>query len=153
MNKKFGFDFENETIVCSKKALKAASNPTSAEYKELMKMKRLQPTFKVVAREITKNENKNNYKGLTLTLLEAYIEDCIEPINVKEAMMAELKEHKANGGYPLVKKWWCENFNHISVAKMKNSVEKKHREGIKTKVKLTAVPANSTEQKKAVGQN
>ena len=41
MNKDFRFNFEDETIVCSKKALRAASNPTSAEYKALMKMKKL----------------------------------------------------------------------------------------------------------------
>ena len=149
MFKMFALDFENETIVCSKKALRAASNPTTAEYKALMKMKKLQPTFKVVAREIETNENKNSYKGLTLNLIQSYI----ETTNTKETLMAEFNEHKANGGYPLVKKWWCENFKHITVAQMKNAIDKKNREGIKTKVKLTVISNNNTEQKKAVGQN
>ena len=149
MNKMFALDFVNETIVCSKKALKSASNPTTAEYKALMKMKKLQPTFKVVAREIETNENKNSYKGLTLNLIQSYI----ETTNNKDTLMDEFNEHKTNGGYPLVKKWWCENFKHITVAQMKSAIDKKNREGIKTKVKLTVISNNTTEQKKAVGQN
>ncbi len=149
MNKDFRFNFEDETIVCSKKALRAASNPTSTEYKTLMKMKKLQPTFKVVAREIETNENKNSYKGLTLDLIQSYI----ETTNTKETLMAEFNEHKANGGYPLVKKWWCENFKHITVAQMNKAIDKKSRDGIKSKVKLTVIKGNAPEQKKAVGQN
>lgn len=148
MNKDFRFNFEDETIVCSKKALRAASNPTSTEYKTLMKMKKLQPTFKVVAREIETNENKNSYKGLTLDLIQSYI----ETTNTKETLMAEFNEHKANGGYPLVKKWWCENFKHITVAQMKKTLDNRSRAKIKTKAYPVAI-SNKTEQKKAVGQN
>ena len=79
-----------------------------------MKMKKLQPTFKVVAREIETNENKNSYKGLTLDLIQSYI----ETTNTKETLMAEFNEHKANGGYPLVKKWFIDTF-------MKNQTENK----------------------------
>ena len=149
MFKMFALDFENETIVCSKKALRAASNPTTAEYKALMKMKKLQPTFKVVAREIEKNENKNNYKGLTLTLIKNYI----ETTNSKDVLMAEFNKNNDEGGYPQVKKWWCENFKHITVAQMNKAIDKKSRDGIKSKVKLTVIKGDAPEQKKAVGQN
>ena len=148
MNKMFALDFVNETIVCSKKALKSASNPTTAEYKALMKMKKLQPTFKVVVREIEKNENKNNYKGLTLTLIQSYI-DTLENASV---MKEEFKKYEDEGGYPLVKKWWCQNFKHITVAQMKKALDEKSRAKIKTKAFPVAV-SNKTEQKKAVGQN
>ena len=62
--KYFRFDFSNNTIVGSKTALKKAGNPASEEYKELMKMREVQPKFKIAVKEIKVNDGKRSYKGL-----------------------------------------------------------------------------------------
>ena len=48
MKNLFAYDFTTNTIVASKATLKKAGNPTTPEYKALMKMIAEQPTFKVV---------------------------------------------------------------------------------------------------------
>ena len=49
MKNLFAYDFTTNTIVASKATLKKAGNPTTPEYKALMKMIAEQPTFKVVS--------------------------------------------------------------------------------------------------------
>ena len=48
MKNLFAYDFTNRTIVATKATLKKASNPTTDEYKVLIKMIEGQPTFRVV---------------------------------------------------------------------------------------------------------
>ena len=52
MKNLFAYDFTNRTIVATKATLKKASNPTTDEYKTLIKMIEAQPTFRVVEKVI-----------------------------------------------------------------------------------------------------
>ena len=75
MKNLFAYDFTNNTIVASKATLKKAGNPTTPEYKALMKMIAEQPTFKVVEKTINTKSGKTTYKGLTIEMMESYIDD------------------------------------------------------------------------------
>ena len=73
MKNLFAYDFTTNTIVASKATLKKAGNPTTPEYKALMKMIAEQPTFKVVEKTINTKSGKTTYKGLTIEMMESYI--------------------------------------------------------------------------------
>ena len=102
----FSINFTEQTISGSKSALKKASNPASAEYKELTTKMALHPTFKVVEKE--PNTNKNTYKDMDYKFMRNYIN--AQP-NAKE-LLAEFETAKAmfSGKYPLVKKWFLDTF-------------------------------------------
>ena len=72
MKNLFAYDFTNRTIVATKATLKKASNPTTDEYKVLIKMIEGQPTFRVVEKTIKNSGNKKTYKGLTLKMMMDY---------------------------------------------------------------------------------
>lgn len=63
MKNLFAYDFTNNTIVASKATLKKAGNPTTPEYKALMKMIAEQPTFKVVEKTDQHQERKDDLQG------------------------------------------------------------------------------------------
>ena len=65
MKNLFAYDFVNNTIVASKTTLKKASNPTTPEYKALMKMIAGQPSFRVVEKVINNSKAKDTHHGLT----------------------------------------------------------------------------------------
>lgn len=73
MKNLFAYDFTTNTIVASKATLKKAGNPTTPEYKALMKMIAEQPTFKVVEKTINTKSGKTTYKGLTIEMIHIEI--------------------------------------------------------------------------------
>ena len=135
----FSINFTNNTIYGSKSALKKASNPNTAEYKELMKVLAEHPTFKVAGKE--PNENKNTYKDMDFKFMRNYIN--AQP-NADE-LMAEFETAKAmfGGKYPLVKKWFLDTFKDdtdtfkVSEAKKQIATAKVNR--VKATVKRVSV--------------
>ena len=76
MKNLFAYDFTNNTIVASKTTLKKAGNPTTPEYKALMKMIAGQPTFRVVEKVIKDNGRIYNEKIEYLcSLIQASLEN------------------------------------------------------------------------------
>ena len=130
----FSINFPEQTISGSKNALKKASNPASAEYKELTAKMALHPTFKVVVKE--PNTDKNTYKDMDYKFMRNYIN--AQP-NAEE-LMVEFETAKAmfGGKYPLVKKWFLDTFKDdadtfkVSEAKKQIATAKVNR------VKVTA---------------
>ena len=55
----------NKEILISKSFQKAAMNPTSQEYKDLMEVQRNHPDYTLAQRAIKKSVNKQAYKKLT----------------------------------------------------------------------------------------
>lgn len=102
----FSINFTEQTISGSKSALKKASNPASAEYKELTTKMALHPTFKIVEKE--PNTNKTTYKGMGFKMMADYI----STQENAEELMAEFETAKLmfGGKYPLVKKWFLDTF-------------------------------------------
>lgn len=122
----FTINFTEQTISGSKSALKKASNPASAEYKELTAKMALHPTFKVVEKEA--NPNKNTYKDMDFKFMQNYIN--AQP-NAKE-LMAEYetiqKRSKIQKSpYQYVLSWFegkFEGFNDLEQFKAKKEAER-----------------------------
>ena len=63
MKKNTGYeiDFVNEQIIVTKAFLKAAGTLNTSEYTELQNIRRENPGFAIVQREITKKDSKKSY--------------------------------------------------------------------------------------------
>ena len=112
MKNLFAYDFTNNTIVASKATLKKAGNPTTPEYKALMKMIAEQPTFKVVEKTINTKSGKTTYKGLTIEMMESYINEQKNAVALCaefESIRQFAKDSKRRE-YPLLKQWFVEKF-------------------------------------------
>ena len=112
MKNLFAYDFTNNTIVASKATLKKAGNPTTPEYKALMKMIAEQPTFKVVEKAINTKSGKTTYKGLTIEMMESYINEQKNAVALCaefESIRQFAKDSKRRE-YPLLKQWFVEKF-------------------------------------------
>lgn len=112
MKNLFAYDFTNNTIVASKATLKKAGNPTTPEYKALMNMIAEQPTFKVVEKTINTKSGKTTYKGLTIEMMESYINEQKNAVALCaefESIRQFAKDSKRRE-YPLLKQWFVEKF-------------------------------------------
>ena len=145
MKNLFTYDFTNNTIVASKTTLKKASNPTTPEYKALMKMIAGQPTFRVAEKVINNSKKKNTHHGLTIEVMEAHIQKQENSV----ALMAEFNEAQMFGKskYPLAKKWFVKQFPNFKITEGKKAV---------SDAKIAKIKANANKVitlKKASGQN
>lgn len=145
----FSINFTNNTIYGSKSALKKASNPNTAEHKELMKVLAEHPTFKVAEKE--PNENKNTYKDMDFKFMRNYIN--AQP-NAEELMVEfETAKQMFGGKYPLVKKLFLDTFKDdtdtfkVSEAKKQIATAKVNRVKVTTRRTLAkqAVEAAAAE--------
>ena len=75
MKKNTGYeiDFVNEQIIVTKAFLKAAGTLNTSEYTELQNIRRENPGFAIVQREITKKDSKKSYRNLTYKNMKDYI--------------------------------------------------------------------------------
>lgn len=112
MKNLFAYDFTTNTIVASKATLKKAGNPTTPEYKALMKMIAEQPTFNVVEKAINTKSGKTTYKGLTIEMMESYInEQKNAPALCEEfESIRQFAKNNKQREYPLLKQWFVEKF-------------------------------------------
>lgn len=144
MKNLFAYDFTNSTIVASKTTLKKAGNPTTPEYKALMKMIAGQPTFRVVEKVIKNNGRKKTYNGLTLEMMKTHI----EKQENSEFLMAEFNEAQKQGKskYPLAKKWFLEQFPNFKITEGKKAIGDakiaKVKANAKAKIVLVKTPAD-----------
>ena len=91
MKNLFAYDFTNRTIVATKATLKKASNPTTDEYKVLIKMIEGQPTFRVVEKTIKNSGNKKTYKGLTLKMMMDYTQSAVATEQIRRFRICPLE--------------------------------------------------------------
>lgn len=101
----------DETIIVTKRFYKAASILNSPEYKELMVIRRDNPTFKVVLREIKKKVGKRSYRNLTYDNMRAFITAKELDAATRTARLAQLGRvielSKVQAGpYAYVKVWF-----------------------------------------------
>ena len=136
----FRFNILNDTIEGSEFNFKKAGDPTSAQYAELMALKATQPTFKFAPIASTKKvEKKQSYEGLTIDLMEAYLDiyegEMAEDARAKFAEMKEKKEQKKMA-YPTIKSWFLELFPKFNVNKAKLEIKAKKLESAKAPYKV-----------------
>lgn len=115
--------YANKTIELTKAEAKSASNPTSKEYKELLKYRKDNPNFEVVVKESPKRSTKqrNGYKGLDFDYMETYI---IHHSKESDTVLMEFykrtgrsdKTHDAlpqAQAYSKVAKWFLDQYSEI----------------------------------------
>lgn len=113
-------NFENETIVMTRKFATAAKDPYTNEYRKLQEVRSAYPTFRVKNHTIKRNPNKECYKGLTYDYMREYIRSHEAKANVESAL-AELEDmiyiskcHSNGFRYPTIKKWFLEKYNEVA---------------------------------------
>lgn len=119
MKNLFAVNFVEMTIVASKTTLKKASVPNSPEYKELMKLMKLNPTFAIVEKDIKEATGKKTYKGLDKALIEQYIsiQTNADELNKQYAKASEM------GKFPLVRKWFLNTFKNFDMETAKAEID------------------------------
>lgn len=123
--KNINVDIITKTITISKAFYKKASDPRTAEYRELRTAVIENPTFEIVF----KTSDKKTYKGLNIAKMKAYIET--QPNseeNLKSLDRAiEVAETKGSK-YPLIKKWFLEKFPNYKLSEVTSEEMKKDSE-------------------------
>lgn len=137
-------DFENSRIVMDRTFSKKVQNTNSEEYAHLQQVRKDYPTFKVEARQIKKNPNKETYKGLTYDYMRFYI-FTHEPADNRKKVIEEFEElvlisqcHSQSKRYPVIKNWFLNKYPEIKEFGISNEENK-----------VTDLPATTQEFKKA----
>ena len=120
--------FDKEILV-SKTFEKAAHNPNSREYKELMEVMNTHPTYKLAQRAIKKNTKKETYAGLTYKFMRDYIilhstpEEEIAAVAEFDEKILISKCHSKAQRYPSIKKWFLEKYPEVDGAEINTENE------------------------------
>ena len=109
----YEINFIEETIIITKRFYKAASVITNPEYKQLIDIRRDNPTFKVVLREIKKKVGKRSYRNLTYDNMRAFITAREQDEATRAARLAQVGRvitlSKVQAGpYAYVKVWFLD---------------------------------------------
>lgn len=107
--------FKKEILI-SKSFEKAANNPNSTEYQDLMEIRKNHPDYTIVQRAIKSPLKKDTYKGLTYEYMENYINAHGGEAELKEFEELRLisKCHRKGLRYPTIKKWFLAKYPDIS---------------------------------------
>ena len=114
-NENYTIDFATETVIVSKKFLKEAGIYGSPAYNTLKDIRRDNPTFPIVVREIKKKENKKSYRNLTVDNMKFFVQNCMEDNRPQEARLAEFEAVKAlskvqSSPYSYIKAWFLKTY-------------------------------------------
>ena len=107
--------FEKKILI-SKTFQKAAMNPTSREYAELMEAMSNHPSYTIDQRVIKKNPKKETYAGLTYEYMRDYIilhstpEDELAAVAEFDELILVSKCHSKSQRYPVIKKWFLTKY-------------------------------------------
>lgn len=113
-NAQYEIDHINETIILTKKFRKEASLMGTPAYKELMKIKREHPTYKLEERVIAKKENKETYSDLTIDEMKKFIgyihgddkETAQKRLDELKGLEEFYDEFRKPAKYGSIKKWF-----------------------------------------------
>ena len=139
----FTFDHINKTIIGSEFNFKMSGNPTKPQYNALMNAMAMQPSYSLspIASE-KKVQKKRTYKGLTMPLMEQYLEIYTdEQADEARAKFAEMKAKKNLNemSYPTIKSWFLDLFPHFNVQKATQEIQAKKLENAKKPYKVFKV--------------
>ena len=113
-NANYEINHIDEIIILTKKFRKAASTMGTPEYKELMKIKREHPTYKLEERVIAKSKSKETYSDLTIDEMKKFIgyihgedeETAQARLNELKALEKFYDEFHKSAKYGSIKKWF-----------------------------------------------
>ena len=117
-NANYAIDFINANIIITKRFYKAASTLNSPEYKELMQLRRDNPSFSIVLREIKKKEGKKSYRNLNYANMRTFIEnyetnDDVRADRIKEFEKVMELSKVQSGPYAYVKNWFLKQYREV----------------------------------------
>ena len=107
--------FEKKILI-SKTFQKAAMNPTSREYAELMEVMSNHPNYTLDQRAIKKNPKKETYAGLTYEfmrddmILHSSPENELAAVAEFDELILVSKCHSKSQRYPVIKKWFLTKY-------------------------------------------
>lgn len=110
--------FDKEILI-SKSFEKAAHNPNSREYKELMEVMNTHPTYKLAQRAIKKNPQKQKYPNLTYEYMKDYIiltstpEEELAAVAEFDNMILKSRCQSQSNRYPVIKRWFLNKYPEI----------------------------------------
>ncbi len=113
-NAQYEINHIDEIIILTKKFRKEASVMGTPAYKELMKIKREHPTYKLEERVIAKSEGKETYSDLTIDEMKKFIgyihgedkETAQKRLDELEALEKFYDEFRKSAKYGSIKKWF-----------------------------------------------
>lgn len=121
---------DERTIVITKKYAKAASVYNTNAYNELTTIKRENPNYQIIVREVSKKTSVNN--RITLSTMENYIKmhDPDDKIMEEFKKMRDEKvgENLEKTNFFKIKKWFLEKYPHLKKDSNKNEVENEIKE-------------------------
>ena len=132
----FTFDHIHKTIVGSEFNFKMSGNPTKPQYDALMDAMAMQPTYTLAPIASKKKvEKKQSYEGLTISLMEEYLNLVFDGELAAEArtQFAAMKAKKEQRelSYPTIKSWFLDLFPKFNVNKAKKQINEKKMENKK----------------------
>ena len=109
-------DRSNRMIIINSSFARKADLFNTQEYAMLQECKRDYPDFKVMTRRIKTNPEKESYKGLTYSFMEAYImsHDRNPQVALYEFAEMKLQAQCHSRRYPIVKKWFLNKYPEIA---------------------------------------
>lgn len=108
----YRINFEENTIVITKKFAKEASVLNSKAYKTISQMRRDFPTYQIVQKEIRKKKGKRSYANLTIEAMKEHISllegENSETMQQFNYLYAFYEAHK--GRYAKMKAWYLNRY-------------------------------------------
>lgn len=121
MNKNNGYRVENieAKIYITKKFAKAASQIGSYEFELVKQLRKDFPDYKFEYREISKNDNKRSYNGLSIDEMRRFIEaNRSDDLELFEKVVAVAAAKRSK--YAAVKKWFLDNYKDAYNTEIEN---------------------------------
>ncbi len=100
---------------------KRIADPGSDEYTLLQEIRADYPDYKIHLHRIKQNEAKERYKGLTYDYMREYIRSHVPEAEIEislhtlEEMILISHCHSQAHRYPVIKKWFLEQFPEVKV--------------------------------------
>lgn len=136
----FRFDLIHQQILGSELNFQRAGNPNSKQYKELMALQAMQPTFKLAPIAPKKKVEKKTYAGMDKALMKEYL-----TATNQEGLLEQFNKMVNDGiRFPAIKSWFLEKYPKFDVEKAKREIRKANLEGIKGKYKVVAIKASGS---------
>ena len=137
----FTYDHFNKKIVGSELNFKKSGNPNNPQYAALMEAMAAHPNYELSA--VAPKKEKQTYEGLTLTLMEEYLNLVYEDelADVAREKFAEMKAKKLNKklAFATIKSWFLELFPKFNVNKARAEVKAKKLDAAKSPYKVIKV--------------
>lgn len=134
---KINFNHATKEIIITRAFETEANEIGSAAYNELVRIRKDFPDYTIKRKEIAKRENKKSFKGLTIEEMKRFLATVGEEDVKLFEKVCEIAESK-QGKYPVVKKWFLNNYQEAYEKELENLKLEKELEELAAEVKEAA---------------